>query len=160
MNMNTTTLPKKGLKTRLYNIGMNKRDLKKLSKNQLIKLLMEREEKKSKNIVVDDTKPVPTPRPPVPTPRNKVNQLVQFFENKPTPLPRTGKWENVKPKPIPRKSVLPPPKGFRDRPPKPSRDPPLPPTPKHEFNFDDDIFQTENQNLEKFKIISVQSRAK
>ena len=129
MNMNTTTLPKKGLKTRPYNIGMNKRDLKKLSKNQLIKLLMEREEKKSKIIVVDDTKPVPTPRPPVPTPRNKVNQLVQFFENKPTPPPRTGKWENVKPKPIPRKSVLPPPKGFRDRPPKPSRDPPLPPTP-------------------------------
>ena len=31
--MNTTTLPKKGLKTRPYNIGMNKRDLKKLSKN-------------------------------------------------------------------------------------------------------------------------------
>ena len=112
MNMNTTTLSKKGLKTRPYNIGMNKRDLKKLSKNQLIKLLMEREEKKSKIIVVDDTKPVPTPRPPVPTPRNKVNQLVQFFENKPTPPPRTGKWENVKPKPIPRKSVLPPPKGF------------------------------------------------
>ena len=55
-------------------------------------------------------KPVPTPRfnkpkykarPPVPTPRNKVNQLVQFFENKPTPPPRTGKWENVKPKPVP-----------------------------------------------------------
>ena len=44
------------------------------------------------------------------------------------------------------------------RPPKPPREPPLPPTPKHEFNFDDDIFQTGNQNLEKFKIISVQSR--
>ena len=44
------------------------------------------------------------------------------------------------------------------RPPKPSREPPLPPTPKHEFNFDDDIFQTGNQSLEKFKIISVQSR--
>ena len=159
--MNTTTLPKKGLKTRPYNIGMNKRDLKKLSKNQLIKLLMEREEEKPKIIVVDDTKPVPTPRtyksrPPVPTPRKSVNQLVQFFENKPTPPPRTGKWENVKPKPVPRKSVnkdiiLQPPKGFRDR-------PTLPPTPKHEFNFNDDIFQTENQNLEKFKIISVQSR--
>ena len=73
----------KGLKKYDYNIDMNKRDLKKLSKNQLIKLLMEREEKKPKIIVVDDTKPVPTPRtyksrPPVPTPRNKVNQLVQF----------------------------------------------------------------------------------
>ena len=44
------------------------------------------------------------------------------------------------------------------RPPKPSREPQLPPTPKHEFNFDDGIFQTENQSLEKFKIVSVQSR--
>ena len=48
---------------------------------------------------------------------------------KPTPPPRTGKWERIKPKPIPRKSVnediiLPPPKGFRDRPPKPTRKPP------------------------------------
>ena len=158
MNMNTTTLPKKGLKTRPYNIGMNKRDLKKLSKNQLIKLLMEREEKKPKIIMVDDTKPVPTPRtyksrPPVPTPRNKVNQLVQFFENKPTPPPRTAKWENVNPKPVPRKSVnediiLPPPK--------PTRKPP--PPPNDGFNFYDDIFQTENTSLGKFKIISVKSR--
>ena len=139
MSMNTTTLPKKGLKTRPYNIGMNKdiatlpkkglkkydynidmekKDLKKLTKGQLIKLLLKKE-KKPKVVIVDDTKPVPTPRtyksrPPVPTPHNKVNQLVQFFENKPTPPPRTGKWENVKPKPVPRKSVdediiLPPP---------------------------------------------------
>ena len=33
-----------------------------------------------------------------------------------------------------------------------------PPPAKSHFNFDDDIFQTENQSLEKFKIISVQSR--
>ena len=150
MDMNTTTLPRKGLKKYDYNIDMQEKDLKKLTKGQLIELLLKQEKKKPKVVIVDDTKPVPTPRPPVPTPRNKVNQLVQFFENKPTPPPRTGKWENVKPKPVPRKSVnediiLPPPKGFRDRP------------PKHEFNFDDDIFQTENQSLEKFKIISVQS---
>ena len=160
MDMNTATLHKKGLKKYDYNIDMEKKDLKKLTKGQLIKLLLKKE-KKPKVVIVDDTKPTrPTPRtyksrPPVPTPRNKVNQLVQFFENKPTPPPRTGKWENVKPKPVPRKSVnediiLPPPKGLRDI--------PLPPTSKHEFNFDDDIFQTENQNLEKFKIISVQSR--
>ena len=170
MNMNTTTLPKKGLKTRPYNIGMNKRDLKKLSKNQLIKLLMEREEKKPKVVIVDND--------PF---KDEVAQRI-----KPTPPPRTGKWENVKPKPVPRKSVkqmvkeyediIQPPEQFRDgykpipkprtdrplqntrRPPKPTRKPPLPPTPKHEFNFDDDIFQTENQSLEKFKIISVQSR--
>ena len=42
-------------------------------------------------------------------------------------------------------------------PPKPTRKP-QPPTPKDDFNFDDDIFQTENQSLEKFKIISIQSR--
>ena len=37
-----------------------------------------------------------------------------------------------------------------------TRTPPLPPN--DGFNFDDDIFQTENRSLEKFKIISVQSR--
>ena len=93
--MNTATPPKKGLKKYDYNIDMEKKDLKKLTKSQLIKLLL-KQNKKPKIIVVDDTKPVPTPRPPVPTPRNKVNQLVQFFENKPTPPPRTGKWENAK----------------------------------------------------------------
>ena len=157
--MNTTTLPKKGLKTRPYNIDMDKKDLKKLTKGQLIKLLLKQEKKKPKVVIVDDTKPVPTPRtyksrPPVPTPRKSVNDMIQFFENKPTPPPRTGKWVNVKTKPVPRKSVN---KDIILPPPKPSREPPLPQTPKHEFNFDDDIFQTENQNLEKFKIISVQS---
>ena len=147
---------------------MEKKDLKKLTKGQLIKLLLKKEKKKPKVVIVDDTKPTR------PKQQKKVSNHEDLLDNdpfkdevtqriKPTPPPRTGKWENVKPKPVPRKSVnkdiiLPPPKGFRDRPPKPSRDPPLPPTPKHEFNFDDDIFQTENQNLEKFKIISVQSR--
>ena len=123
-NIDMTTLPKKGLKTRPYNIGMEKRylkkydynidmekeDLKKLSKGQLIRLLLKKEKKKPKVVIVDDTKPVPTPRtyksrPPVPTPRKSVNDMVQFFKNKPTPPPRTGKWENVKPKSVPRKSV-------------------------------------------------------
>ena len=137
MDMNTTTLPRKGLKKYDYNIDMEKKDLKKLTKGQLIKLLLKKEKKKPKVVIVDDTKPVPTPRtyksrPPVPTPRKSVNDMVQFFENKQTPPPRTGKWENVKPKPVPRKSVnkdiiLSPPKGFRDRPPKPTREPPPPP---------------------------------
>ena len=79
---------------------MNERDLKKLSKSQLIKMLLKQNDKKPKIIVVDDTKPVPTPRtyksrPPVPTPRNKVNQLVQFFENKSTP-PHHLELENGK----------------------------------------------------------------
>ena len=108
-NNNMTTLPKRGLKTSQY---------KKLSKSQLIKLLLKRDS-----------------------------------INKPISPPITGKWESVKPKSVPRKSVnedviLQPPKGFRDRPPKP----------KDDFNFDDDIFQTENTSLGKFKIISIQSR--
>ena len=35
-----TTLPKRGLKTRLYEMDMEKKDLKKLTKRQLIKFLM------------------------------------------------------------------------------------------------------------------------
>ena len=99
MNKDIATLPKKGLKTRPYNIGMEKmekKDLKKLTKGQLIKLLM--------------------------------NQ-----RKEPTPPPRTGKWESVKPKPVPRKSVnedliLPPPEQFQDgyKPiPKPRTDRPI-----------------------------------
>ena len=44
------------------------------------------------------------------------------------------------------------------RPPKLTRKTPQPPEPKDDFNFDDDIFQTENTSLGNFKIISVQSR--
>ena len=43
-----TTLPKRGLKTRLYNMDMNERDLEKLSKSELIKLLLK--QKKSKKV--------------------------------------------------------------------------------------------------------------
>ena len=56
MNKDIATLPKKGLKTRPYNIGMGKKglkkydynidmekkDLKKLTKGQLIKLLLKK----------------------------------------------------------------------------------------------------------------------
>ena len=46
-----------------YNhINMNKKDLKKLSKSQLINLLLKQSVMKPKIIVVDDTKPVPAPR--------------------------------------------------------------------------------------------------
>ena len=66
-----------------------------------------------------------------------------------------------KPKPVPRNSVnediiLTPRKGFRDRPPKPTRAPPLPPN--DGFNFDDDIFQTENTSLGKFKIVGIRNQ--
>ena len=42
------------------------------------------------------------------------------------------------------------------RPPKPTRAPPLPPN--DGFNFDDDIFQTENTSLGKFKIVGIRNR--
>ena len=152
MDTNTATLPKKGLKTRPYSIDMEKKDLKKLTKGQLIELLLKKE-KKPKVVIVDDTKPT----------RPKQHNHEDLLDNdsfkdevtqriKPTPQPRTGKWENVKPKPVPRKSVkqmvkeyediIQPPEQFRDgykpipkprtdilppkgnRPPKPTRRPP------------------------------------
>ena len=63
-------------------IDMNKRDLKKLSKSQLIKMLMKQEKKKPEIIVVDDTKPVPAPRTykPVPAPRNSVKQWFKIMK--------------------------------------------------------------------------------
>ena len=62
-------------------ILMDKKELEKLSKSQLIELLLKQEKK-----------PVPTPRRPIPTPRKKVSQIVQEYENKviarPIPAPR------------------------------------------------------------------------
>ena len=76
---------------------MNKEDLKKLSKSQLIKMLLK---KVSNHEDLLDTDPF----------KDEVAQRI-----KPVPTPRTGKWEILKPKPVPRKSVnkdiiLPPPK--------------------------------------------------
>ena len=116
-------------------MNMNKRDLKKLTKSQLIKLLLKQEKNGQAQ-----------------------KQIADEFENSIVSLP-------MQEESLPRKSInnYETPEQFRDRqkkqrPPKPTRKPPLPPPPKDDFNFDDDIFQTENQSLEKFKIISVQSR--
>ena len=118
MNKDIATLPKKGLKTRPYNIGMEKmdlktrpysidmekKDLKKLTKGQLIKLLLK---KVSNHEDLLDNDPF----------KDEVAQEpAKCIE--PTPPPRTGKWESVKPKPIPCKSVneefiLPPPDGYK-----------------------------------------------
>ena len=133
------TLPRKVLKKYDYNIDMEKKDLKKLTKGQLIKLLSK---KVSNHEDLLDNDPFK-------------DEVVQ----EPT-KPRTGKWESIKPKPVPRKSVnediikqslITTPKGFRYRPPKPTSAPPLPPN--DGFNFDDDISQTENTSLGKFKIV-------
>ena len=55
-------------------IDMDKRDLKKLSKSELIKLLLKQQ--KPKIIIVDDTKPSPKQRRPVPAPRKSVKDMV------------------------------------------------------------------------------------
>ena len=80
-------MEKKGLKKYDYNIDMEKKDLKKLTEGQLIKLLLK---KVSNHEDLLDNDPF----------KDEVTQRI-----KPTPPPRTGKWESVKPKPIPRKSV-------------------------------------------------------
>ena len=84
------------MKNNMSHYSMNKKDLKKLSKSELIKLLLKQ-----------DKKPVPAPRTlklkrPIPAPRKSVNQMVQDYENniilpplefreKPVPAPRTKK---------------------------------------------------------------------
>ena len=137
MNKDIATLPKKGLKTRPYyrygkkglkkydyNIDMEKKDLKKLTKGQLIKLLLK---KVSNHEDLLDNDPF----------KDEVAQESTKCM-KPSPPPRTGKWESVKPKPVPRKSVnengykpIPKPRTDRPlkmqntrRPPKPTRKPP------------------------------------
>ena len=79
------------LKTRPYSIDMEKKDLKKLTEGQLIKLLLK---KVSNHEDLLDNDPF----------KNEVAQEPKK-RIKPTPPPRTGKWESVKPKPIPSKSV-------------------------------------------------------
>ena len=111
MNKDIATLPKKGLKTRPYNIGMEKmdlktrpysidmekKDLKKLTKGHLIKLLLK---KVSNHEDLLDNDPFKDENPF----KDEVAQE-PTKHIKPTPPLRTGKWESVKPKPIPRKSV-------------------------------------------------------
>ena len=103
------------LKTRPYRIDMEKKDLKKLTEGQLIKLLLK---KVSNHEDLLDNDPFEDEVAEEPTKRIKL-----------TPPPRTGKWESVKPTPVPRKSVnedliLPPPDGYKPIP-KPRTDRPL-----------------------------------
>ena len=82
MNINKVehmmALPKRGLKTRSYNMDMNKKDLKRLSKSQHIKLLLNQEAKK---------------------PSNSVNEHEEIIKSIP-PL-RTEKLESIKLKTVP-----------------------------------------------------------
>ena len=118
MNKDIVTLPKKGLKTRPYNIGMEKKYLKTrpysidmekkdLTKGQLIKLLLK---KVSNHEDLLDNDPF----------KDEVAQE----PTKPTPPPRTGKWESVPCKSVNEDLILPPPDGYKPIP-KPRTDRPL-----------------------------------
>ena len=137
-------MEKKGLKKYDYNIDMNKRNLKKLTKAQLIELLLNQQAQKPRNSVkqmVNENEDIIQPPEQFrdtykPIPCKSVKQMVNDHEDiiqppeqfrdiyKPIPPPRTGKWESIKPKPVPRKSVkqmvkeyediIQPPEQFRD----------------------------------------------
>ena len=87
-------------------INMDKASLKKLSKSQLIKLLLK-----------PDKKPVQQKRRPIPTPRKSVKEMVKQYEDniiqppaefrdnyKPVPAPRTKK--NAVKKPVPAQRTI------------------------------------------------------
>ena len=189
---------------------MNKRDLKKLTKGQLIKLLLKQEKKKPKVVIVNDTKPKRPNRPPPPIPEGvkpfkpkqtvklrrkqkvvddrpgwvkspKTNRLIKIdgstyrklypMQHRPgwVKNPKTNRWIKIDGptyrKLYPMQHVLnkidkmnqeinETSKSVDDKYKKVSTQN-IPSVP---FNFDDDIFQTENTSLGKFKIISVQNR--
>ena len=86
-------------KNNISTYSMDKKSLKKLSKSELIKLLLKQEKKK----------PVPAPRTikpirPIPKPRKSVNQMVQDYENN-IILPPLEFRDGYKPVPAPRKSA-------------------------------------------------------
>ena len=75
---------------------MNKRDLKKLTKAQLIRLLLKQQAQKRSNSIKQMV--------------NEHEDIIQPPEQfrytyEPIPPPRTGKWKSVKHKPVKHKSV-------------------------------------------------------
>ena len=81
MNMNKRDLKTLKEKTLISSIDMNEKDLNRLSKLELIKLLLKQEAKK---------------------PSNSVNEHEEIIKS--IPPPRTRKWESIKPKPVARLS--------------------------------------------------------
>ena len=86
---------------------MNKRDLKKLNKYQLIKLLLKQEKKKPKVVIVDDTKPTRPNRPPPPIPEGvkpfrptqtvKLRRKQKVIDDRPGLVrnPNTNRWIKI-----------------------------------------------------------------
>ena len=95
---------------------------------------------------------------------NKINKMPQGINETSKSIDDKYKsilssLDDVKPSPKPSERQIPKPwtyKPLARRIPKPSREPPLPPN--DGFNFNDDIFQTENTSLGKFKIVGIRNR--
>ena len=66
----------------IKSINMNKDNLKKLSKSELINLLLKQDKKKTEIIIVDDTKPISARKRPFPTLRKNVKQMAKEYEEK------------------------------------------------------------------------------
>ena len=62
--------------------NMNKKNLKKLNKSELINLLLKQDKKKTEIIIVDDTKQVSARRRPFPKLRKNVKQMAKEYEEK------------------------------------------------------------------------------
>ena len=182
------------LKNSNYSILMNKRDLEKLSKEDLIELLLKKKEPK---VDIVDTKPKRPNRQSPPIPEVKLRRKQKVVDDRPgwVKNPKTNQWIKID-GPTYRKLYP-----MQHRPgwvknPKTNRWIRIGgPTfrklypmlnmlnkktkeidattksiddrykkvitqniPSVQFNFDDDIFQTENTSLGRFKIISVQNR--
>ena len=106
---------------------MNNRDLKKLTKSQLIKLLLKKEKQTANEF---ENSIVSPPKQEESLPGKSVNNYKDL--------------------------IIEPPEQFQDRqrPPKPTRKPPLPPTPKDHFNFDDDISKPITKALKNSKSLA------
>ena len=149
---------------------MNKKDLKKLSKSPLIKMLLKQEKSKKvrnhENLLnnnpfkdeVAQREPAKhiKPRDPKTGRFVRINSVVP----KPPKQPALPRLRDSKERFISRQQSQPvvqqAPIQLRIKPPKSTRAPPLPPN--DGLNFDDDIFQTENKSLGKFKIVGLRNR--
>ena len=153
------------LKNSNYSTLMNKRDLEKLSKEELIELLLKKENEPKVDIV--DTKP----KKPTQTVKKVVADRTGYYKN-----PATNRWIRIGSKTYNRlfhvNKILNPatnryiniggrtyqrvfPDIHRQNVALARN---IRKLTKVQFNFDDDIFQTENTSIGKFKIISIQSR--
>ena len=138
MDMNTVTLPKKGLKARPYSMDMEDHIVT-LPKKGL----------KTRPYSMDMNKDIATlPRKGLKTRRYNIGMekkgLKKYDYTTYMDMKKLTEGQQDIIKQTPAK-----------RPPKPTREPPQPPKPKDDFNFDDDIFQTKNTSLGKFKIVGI-----